>query len=151
MIFLGGIVHKNYSDVKDRMENSRLNEEKLKELLIYVKENVPFYAKCNPQQFESYPIITKNNLKENWKDFHSVAYEGPIHFMATSGSTGTPFTMEWDMGKRKRQLAELIYFNELAEQKLGQPYIYFRVWTDKNRKSQKNFLCRILRQSIFCI
>ena len=57
--------------------------------------------------------------------------------MATSGSTGTPFVMEWDMGKRKRQIAELIYFNELAGQKLGQPYIYFRVWTENNRKSKK--------------
>lgn len=64
--------------------------------------------------------------------------------MATSGSTGTPFVMDWDMGKRTRQLAELIYFNELAGQKLGQPYIYFRVWTDKNRKSKKELFMQNL-------
>jgi phenylacetate-CoA ligase len=40
------------------------------------------------------------------------------------------------MNKRKRVLAEIIYFNKICGQKLGDKYIYFRVWTDKNRKSR---------------
>lgn len=45
--------------------------------------------------------------------------------------------MDWNMAKRRRQLAELIYFNELAGQKLGDPYVYFRVWTERNKKSKR--------------
>lgn len=133
----GGEIHKNYIDVRHRMETENLNKTKLGELLEYAVENVPFYEKYSASDFNSFPIINKNDIKARWKEFHSVVYDGPLHPMSTSGSTGTPFTMEWDIHKRKRQLAELIYFNELAEQKLGQPYIYFRVWTDKNRKSKK--------------
>ena len=133
----GGTVHKNYLDVKERMEKENCNEEELQDLLSYAVSTVPFYEKCDPKEIRSFPVITKNDLKEQWEAFHSSAYRGPVHLMSTSGSTGTPFTMEWDMGKRNRQLAELIYFNELAGQKLGQPYIYFRVWTEKNRKSKR--------------
>lgn len=133
----GGQIKKNYLDIKKRMENMQVNSEALDELLKYAVSTTPFYENIRSDDIRSFPVITKNLLKEKWNDFHSSAYNGPVHLMSTSGSTGTPFTMEWDMGKRNRQLAELIYFNELAGQKLGQPYIYFRVWTDKNRKSKK--------------
>lgn len=135
----GGAVRKNYKDIKKRMEDGSLNQEQLSKLLSHAKKTVPYYkSECHPKCFEEFPVIDKNLIKTRWDEMHSEEYLGkPVHYMATSGSTGTPFVMEWDMGKRKRQLAELIYFNELADQKLGQPYIYFRVWTEKNRKSKK--------------
>lgn len=119
------------------MEAGAVNREQLEKLLDYAVKATPFYRNCNPKDFNGFPVITKNDLKENWEDFHSKAYHGAVHHMSTSGSTGMPFTMEWDMEKRKRQLAEMIYFNECAGQKLGQPFIYFRVWTERNRKSKK--------------
>lgn len=134
----GGEVRAHYHDVKERMSKGELNPGQLRKVLQHAVQTVPFYQGCDPDDLESFPIINKNDIKGQWDSFHSAVYQGkPVHYMSTSGSTGTPFTMEWDMNKRKRQLAELIYFNELAGQKLGQPYIYFRVWTEKNRKSKK--------------
>lgn len=133
-----GEIYKNYLDVKEKNTQGIPNTEQLMSLLQFATATTPFYRRCDATDINSFPVITKNDLKSQWKDFHSESYKGkPVHYMSTSGSTGTPFTMEWDMGKRKRQLAELIYYNELAGQKLGQPYMYFRVWTDKNRKFKR--------------
>lgn len=134
----GGEIKRHYSDVKSRNTLGNPNVEQLEQLLQWSVEQTEFYKDCNAANFSSFPVINKNDIKSRWDDMHAQALLGkPVHYMATSGSTGTPFTMEWDMNKRKRQLAELVYFNELADQKLGQPYIYFRVWTEKNRKSKR--------------
>lgn len=134
----GGEIKQHYADVKARNTLGFPNVEQLEQLLQWSVEQTEFYKDCNAADFGSFPIINKNDIKTRWDDMHAKALLGkPVHYMATSGSTGTPFTMEWDMNKRKRQLAELVYFNELADQKLGQPYIYFRVWTEKNRKSKR--------------
>lgn len=133
----GGEIKKNYLDVKRRMTSGEINSAQLNKLLNHAVETVPYYNDYSAEAFQKFPIITKNDLKENWEKMHSEAYLGkPMHHMSTSGSTGTPFTMDWDMGKRKHQLAELIYFNEIIGQKLGDRYIFFRVWTEKNRKSK---------------
>ena len=134
----GGEIRRHYSDVKARNTLGTPNVEQLEKLLQWSVEQTEFYKDYNASDLRSFPIIDKNDIKSRWDDMHAQALLGkPVHYMSTSGSTGTPFTMEWDMNKRKRQLAELVYFNELADQKLGQPYIYFRVWTEKNRKSKR--------------
>jgi phenylacetate-CoA ligase len=56
--------------------------------------------------------------------------------MSTSGSTGTPFTIGQDENKRKRVLAEIIYFGELCGYCLGDRNAYLRVWTESNKKSK---------------
>ncbi len=143
--FQGGIIYKNYNQIRKCLENGELNYKQRKELLRHAVSTTLFYKNCDPEDIRSFPVISKREIKNRWDDIYSSAYKGkPVHHMATSGSTGTPFVMDWDRGKRKRQLAELIYFNELAGQKLGQPYIYFRVWTDKNRKSKKELFMQNL-------
>ncbi len=147
-----GEIKRHYIDVKTRNTLGNPNVEQLEQLLQWSVEQTEFYKGCNAADFGSFPIINKNDIKSRWDDMHAKALLGkPVHYMSTSGSTGTPFTMEWDMNKCKRQLAELVYFNELADQKLGQPYIYFRVWTEKNRKSKRDFGCRISHRLTFCI
>lgn len=134
----GGEIRKNYLQIRSMNKSSILNKEQLNKILMHAVETTEFYHNYDPSNFYSFPVITKNVIKEHWNELYSSVYKGEkVHQMSTSGSTGTPFTMDWDMRKRKRQLAELIYFNEIAGQKLGQPYIYFRVWTDQNRKSKK--------------
>ena len=134
----GGDIRKNYKEIKMLNENGILNKAQLKIILEHAVKNVKYYSNMDSNNFYSFPVINKNIIKEHWQELHAENYYGkPVHYMSTSGSTGTPFTMEWDMGKRRRQMAELIYFNELGGQKLGQKYAYFRVWTDKNRKSRR--------------
>ena len=133
----GRAVRKHYKEIKYQMERGETNKEQLRHILSHAVSTTEFYKKCDPNDFTSFPVISKSEVKNHWEELYSIEYKGKqVHHMSTSGSTGTPFVMDWDMNKRNRQLAELIYFNELAEQKLGQPYIYFRVWTDRNRKSR---------------
>lgn len=134
----GGKIRKNYNQIKSMMTNGDLNKSQLEKILDHSVSNTEYYKEFSAKNINSFPIITKNDIKEHWDEMYSRLHKGkPTHPMATSGSTGTPFVMEWDMEKRKHQLAELIYLNEIVGQKLGQPYIYFRVWTEKNRKSKK--------------
>lgn len=135
--FRGGECRKFYLEVKQIMETNQLNINQLNTLLKHAVSTVPFYKSYDSGDINSFPIISKNDIKTNWNCMHSVDYLGKrLHFMSTSGSTGTPFTMEWDMHKRNHQLAELIYFNEIAGHRLGQRFAYFRVLTEKNRKTK---------------
>jgi len=139
----GGTIRNHYNDIADKMSGSSNDKRKqqLEALLEHAKNTTPFYRKLNSQKplnsIEDFPIVTKMDYKEQFNAFQSEAYsDKPKHQMSTSGSTGTPFTVNQDLNKRKRVLAELIYFNEICGQKLGDKYIYFRVWTDMNKKSR---------------
>lgn len=139
----GGAVRKHYNDIVLKLSEDYdgCDTEQLSALLEHAKSTTPFYRRLNSQKLlnsiEDFPIVTKMDYKEQFDAFQSEVYlDKPKHQMSTSGSTGTPFTVNQDMNKRKRVLAEIIYFNEICGQKLGDKYIYFRVWTDKNRKSK---------------
>ena len=133
----GAPIRKNYIDVKKRNTVCDLNVEQLKKLLEHATSTTQFYSSYDGKEISCFPVITKNIIKAKWNELYSFKYKNAhVHHMPTSGSTGTPFVMDWDMRKRKRQLAEVIYYNELGGQLLGNPYVYFRVWTEKNRKSK---------------
>lgn len=133
----GGKIRKNYNEIKACLECKDINTQQLSKLLQHAVASTEFYKSCDPNDISSFPVISKAHIKNNWDEMYSAEYRGkPVHKIATSGSTGTPFVLDWDIGKRKRQLAESIYFKELTGQKLGQPFIYFRVWTEHNRKSK---------------
>lgn len=133
----GGDIRRNYKDIRLCLKNKEINTEQLSKLLKHAVSTTEFCKNFSPDDINSFPVITKAEIKSKWDEMYSSEHKGkPVHHMSTSGSTGTPFVMDWDMGKRKRQLAELIYFNELAGQKLGQSFIYFRVWTERNKKSK---------------
>ena len=97
----GRVIRKNYIDVKRRMEQGVCNQPQLERLLVHACKSVPYYkTECHPNCFKEFPVINKNLLKSQWEEMHSEEYcNKPVHYMATSGSTGTPFVMEWDMGK----------------------------------------------------
>ena len=129
----GGQVRANYKDIKARMASETPNAEQLKQLLRHAVSTTPFYKNCAAADFYSFPIINKNDIKSCWDDMHSEKYRGqPVHLMSTSGSTGTPFTMEWDLGKRKRQLAGTLSGGEqqmlaVGRALMGKPKM---IWTE---------------------
>jgi phenylacetate-CoA ligase len=61
--------------------------------------------------------------------------------MHTSGSTGTPFAVLQNLEKRRRVLAEVIYFGRMAGYRVGDRFLFTRVWTRNNRKSRLEALC----------
>ena len=134
----GGCIRSHYKDIKNKMTDSNYTpEQQLNKILKHARDTTPFYKSIKGMNLEDFPVINKSDIKENFQKFQSDLYKNkPLHQMSTSGSTGTPFTVNQDMNKRKRHLADIIYFNEIAGQKLGDKYIFFRVWTDLNRKSK---------------
>lgn len=59
----------------------------------------------------------------------------PLHEECTSGSTGTPFVVVQDGGKRLRAAADSLVFSERAHFGLGTRLYYVRIWNAMNRKS----------------
>ncbi|NLK10966.1 MAG: phenylacetate--CoA ligase family protein [Staphylococcus equorum] len=127
-----GNTRKHYYNIKEIMEGDSLNGSQLNLLLEHAKNFVPFYKNLKFSRFEELPILTKNDYKKDYDALQSEYYlNKPLHQMSTSGSTGTPFTVNQNMDKRKRTVAELIYFNEIAGQKLGDRYLYIKTWPMK--------------------
>lgn len=112
-------------------------QERIRKLLKHAEATTAYYADYVGKQLEEYPVVNKTLYKEQESSFFSSKYKkDDLWKMSTSGSTGTPFTMYQDANKRRRVLAELIYFNEICGQRIGDKYVFFRAWTDKNKKSK---------------
>ena len=81
----------------------------------FALENSPFYSKYTME--DNLPIITKVDLIEHYDEIFCPIFKGKsLHKMSTSGSTGIPFSVEQDIEKRRRVIAELkvygLYANE---------------------------------------
>lgn len=139
----GSKVRKHLINIEFIMENiddpriRKMQDNYLQQMLIYAKERVPLYKGVNGTDLKSFPIVNKTIIKENYKDFQSIDFrDKKVVDLHTSGSTGTPFVVRQDPNKRNRVFAEMIYFWEKAGFKIGMKYIFFRIWTDVNRKSK---------------
>ncbi|WP_169764354.1 phenylacetate--CoA ligase family protein [Campylobacter mucosalis] len=83
---------KNYDEIKN------IQTDKLKKILEIAIHSVPFYQKLDIKidfdnfsldELKKFPIINKQIMRENFKDFCSTRYNGKLSH--TSGSTGIPF------------------------------------------------------------
>nr|WP_299037616.1 hypothetical protein [uncultured Psychrobacter sp.] len=138
----------HYLDIKNNI-NGTISTTNINLLLKHVINNSRYYKNLSPNsKLEDFPVINKNIIKNNLNDLiadgHDIQH---LHTMSTSGSTGTPFKSYQDKRKRNRVIAEIIYFNQLARQELGDKFIYFRVWNKHNNKS----LASKVMQNIECI
>lgn len=136
----GGKIKSHYEEIKALMQSDDISEwqkEKINILLKTASQNSKFYSEYESyKSIEECPIINKSIIKDNYDDIVSKKYErAQLHKMSTSGSTGTPFETLQNPEKRRRVLAELIYFNEIVGQNVGDKFIFYRIWTDKNKKS----------------
>lgn len=105
-------------------------------LLRWVGQEVPFYESYKDLPFEKWPVVNKNIIKTSQEMFMARCMMGKkLHTESTSGSTGTPFEVSQDSGKRLRAAADSLYFSELAGFHLGTRLYYVRVWNHINHKS----------------
>jgi len=95
--------------------------EKLKKLLIYSYENVPYYhnlfdkIKLKPKDINSFkdfkkiPILTKKDIQKNFKKLiATTANKKKIHINSTGGSTGVPLNFYQDKNYEEWQTASMI-------------------------------------------
>lgn len=103
---------------------------------------VDFYHKYEKCDFNEFPVITKNDIRENQGSFFSSLFKKEdLIQMSTSGSTGTPFICYQNSGKKKRVNAEIIYYSEKVGYHLGENLSYIRTIVKQNNKSGlKQFL-----------
>ncbi|GAA4882063.1 phenylacetate--CoA ligase family protein [Flaviramulus aquimarinus] len=135
----GSPIRKNYNDIKDIVEDGSGLKVKstqalyLRNLIKYAVVNTDFYKNYDVNEaVENLPVLDKNILRDECKRFQSKAMKNKKTFsVVTSGSTGTPFEVFQDANKKKRNTADVIYFSELANFKLGYKLIFLRKWSEE--------------------
>ena len=140
----GSKVRKHYLDILYLMENAtdsnaqKKQRQYLSNVLKFATENVDFYKPyISFSSLNDFPIINKSIIKEHYEEFQSPQYkDAKVFNMHTSGSTGTPFVVRQDINKRNRVFAEMMYFWGKAGFEIGMKYVFFRIWTNVNRKGK---------------
>jgi phenylacetate-CoA ligase len=115
--------------------NYTIVEEKLNGFLSRVQNSSPFYEnKKNEFNLNMYPVIAKRDLRNNIAQIKSLSYANKkLVKVSTSGSYGTPFTFYLTPGKKKRQLAEVLYHGESIGYEVGIKHAFFRTVLHKSK------------------
>lgn len=135
----GGCVYYQYIDIKRVLEEKDWQwvEKQYQMIKKHAIEQTEYYR--NYMVDDEFPVVNKSVLMENKQAFSAKAgFRRPIHISSTSGSTGTPFAVEQDYGKRKRNIADLKVFGELCDYPSHERMVFFRVFNEKlNRTPQQ--------------
>ena len=116
----GRPIRRHYDDVSARMTDGRPDTDVLERLLEHATRTTPAYARLAGQPLDAFPVLDKMTLKSDPQSYRSSAYlDAGLHIKKTSGSTGIPMVIGHDVDKRRRTIADTIYFNELAGQHVG--------------------------------
>lgn len=143
--FLKGSKRRRHYDAitlinKDHESDYATQERKkyLSDILSHTIQTVPFYRMLfeTVSSLEQFPVVNKNLIRNNYKSFCSESYSNKKTFKATtSGSTGTPFTVLHNIGKKKRHMSDVRYFLEAVGHDYGTGFYYLKIWNKQNRKS----------------
>jgi phenylacetate-CoA ligase len=138
----GGSIRKHYTDIEKKMKNEISPQESVDELLKYAVENVPFYYDKKLLSINEFPVMTKEKYTDNGKSVRSTEFSNSskLHWVRTSGSTGTPFSAPQDRKKRNRTIAELLYFHKISGWNLGDKYLFIRAWVAYNASLSKRIM-----------
>lgn len=139
-----GQIKKEYDEIKYIIENSDkqdsidLQNKYLHNLLTHAVHTTGFYkGKKSFSSLQDFPVMNKQLIRNNLDNHLSALFQkDKLHSVTTSGSTGAPFTVYQDRGKRRRHTAENIYFFEDLNHWVGDKLYYLRVWNSINRKSK---------------
>lgn len=121
-------------------------ESLLDNLLSHAKANVPFYRDVSTSEgLTGFPVISKAVVLANEMEFTADGVDKhKMHRATTSGSTGVPFAVYQNVGKRVRAAADAIYFGRKAGYDFGDRLYHMRIWTDRNKKGTLNRIARNL-------
>lgn len=108
-----------WKDIEETLSNYDTGwkkvEKSLHNCLDYATENCEFYKQYKGKPLREFPVLTKMDFIENFDKIKNPLFnDEDLHTSSTSGSTGTPFKVVQNRGKRNRVFAELKYFGEKA-------------------------------------
>ncbi len=121
----GGHVRSHYQDIRRRMTEGIVDGSAAARLLDHATSTTPYYRSYAGGGLGDFPVVDKASYRADYDGFRSEAFAGvELHRKSTSGSTGTPFSVLHDAGKRQRRIADTIYFNETAGLRLGDRLVW---------------------------
>lgn len=139
----GGVLKRYVTEIeKSVILGGNLSETHLDSILKYATTHVEFYKQfAGFKSLTDFPVINKNVVRDNEDMFIAEGFDKLTLFkQETSGSTGMPFVVYQDPGKRKRATADTLVFSKLANYELGARLYFSRVWVGVSRKSKLSCL-----------
>jgi phenylacetate-CoA ligase len=133
-------------DSWDYTKTKEFQFEELKKILLYSKNNVPYYSKLfseygfnvNIQSFDDLkllPYLTKDIINKNFDDLKSKIYKGnPVTFK-TSGSTGKRFSFYGDDSMFKKEAAYIAHSFNSHDSNL---YDEWSIWIRRHSPKDEN-------------
>lgn len=139
----GGTIKKYFKEIEYMIEHYhteksiKLRADHLNKLLHHATSTTPFYKSYkNNVSIENFPVIDKLTIINNFEQLKSESYLNKKKYkVSTSGSTGTPLKVYQNTNKRKRNIADTLYFAKKAGFKLGSKLVYMKLWDSYNRKN----------------
>ena len=146
--FNGAPIGKPYKNIKYVQTHSydnglAIRQDALNNLLRHAWKNSRYYSQFEGEyNLSKYPVTNKLTLIQNY-DYIAVranlipGQQGSVFVQRTSGSTGVPFAIPQDTGKRNRRIAEIKYFGAQVGFKSHEKLIQLRTWNQWQKKSSK--------------
>ncbi|WP_430468002.1 CoF synthetase [Winogradskyella ouciana] len=127
-----GVKHPNSDKAKD-LKNQHTNN-----IIKHAVETTPYYGNFNDAKtISDFPVIRKTTIQDNFEQFQSYKFKDADNFkVSTSGSTGVPFFLYQNKGKRNRNHADIIYFFNAASFEIGNRLYELEVWRGHNEKGK---------------
>ena len=145
-------VREHYEDILYlQKECSDSQDERLRHILKYAIQNVPFYQDITEPDISRFPVMSKPVYKEQGNRCRSKEYlnDDKLFIASTSGSTGTPLVVYQDVNKKARMRADLIAAHEAVGWHLGDHYVFIRNWVSNYKQSLiKNFAQNVENLSV---
>ncbi len=116
----------------------QLREQQLADLLHHATTKVPYYRSyADATQLSQFPVVSKLTHLEYESDMLADDYDPEqMHIASTSGSTGIPFRVRQDPGKRQRSMSEVFSFGTAAGYEVGTRLYHLKIWSDRNKLSR---------------
>lgn len=150
-LLFGGRVRAELRDVEflnnRSLEATKRRLELLEQHLDYVTSNVPYYRSLtSASSLTDFPVLNKEQIRSNQSRMIAEGSDvSKLHIASTSGSTGTPFRVYQNKGKRRRANAESIYLGRLAGYEIGTLLWYLKLWTSRSSHSRVSTFAQNMR------
>lgn len=134
----GAPVKRRYKHLSQLRRDQRPNSMALNSLLEHALKTVPVYRSIFQARIEKFPVVNKNVYRADYDSFRSSEFidEAVLYSVYTSGSTGTPFRALQDFEKLNWHRAGLISINDSIGWKLGERFVFIRVWGSDHKVSR---------------